>query len=46
MISLYRSERATETRTLCDPQAMAAIADCGVDLVSFHDLRRSESRSL
>jgi hypothetical protein len=34
--SMYRTERALEVRTLCDPRVRAALADEGVELCSFH----------
>ena len=37
--SMYLRERAKEVKTLCDPQVRAAIADLGIELCSFHDLR-------
>lgn len=37
--AMYRTERAVEVRTLCDPRVRAAVADAGIELVPFH--RRS-----
>ena len=37
--TMYLGERDVETATLCDPAARAAVADHGVDLCSFADLR-------
>ncbi len=33
--SMYRQERAEETKTLCDPSVRAAIGDMGIELCSF-----------
>jgi predicted glycoside hydrolase/deacetylase ChbG (UPF0249 family) len=34
--SMYRSERAVEVRTLCDPRVRAAVVAAGIELVPFH----------
>jgi chitin disaccharide deacetylase len=39
--TVYREERAMEAATLCDPRVLAAPADAGVELWSFHDLARA-----
>lgn len=37
--SMYREERATEVRVLCDPRARAAVRDARIRLISFGELR-------
>jgi chitin disaccharide deacetylase len=39
--SMYRSERATEIETLCDPRIRSALAANGIELRSFGDLAPS-----
>ena len=34
----YKAERATELRTLCDPNVRAAVTECGVRLITWADL--------
>jgi chitin disaccharide deacetylase len=37
--SAYAAERAVEVETLCDPRVRAAVAELGIELVSFHAVR-------
>jgi predicted glycoside hydrolase/deacetylase ChbG (UPF0249 family) len=39
--SMYRSERATEIETLCDPRIRSALAANGIELRSFGELAPS-----
>ena len=39
--SMYRSERATEIETLCDPRIRSALSMDGIELRSFGDLALS-----
>jgi predicted glycoside hydrolase/deacetylase ChbG (UPF0249 family) len=36
--SMYRSERSAEVRALCDPRVRAAVAEAGIELVTFADV--------
>jgi len=38
LVSVYRAERATEMRVLCDPRVRAALESNRVALISFRDL--------
>lgn len=40
--SMYRSERAIEVATLCDPRVRAAIVSEGIMLTNFTELKRSD----
>jgi predicted glycoside hydrolase/deacetylase ChbG (UPF0249 family) len=42
--TMYRSERAAEVRVLCDPRVRATIVARGIELGSFHDLKRWVNR--
>ena len=45
MMSPYRTERSVETETLCDPRVKTAIAQNGVELISFHHLQGADGPS-
>jgi len=42
--TMYRNERLDEMKVLCDPRIRAAIAGCGIDLCSFHELSTRTTR--
>jgi predicted glycoside hydrolase/deacetylase ChbG (UPF0249 family) len=37
-VSSYRAQREGELRGLCDPRPRAALADAGVELISYREL--------
>jgi chitin disaccharide deacetylase len=37
--TMYGEERLQELKTLCDPRVPAALADFGIELISFHDFK-------
>ncbi len=39
--TMYRAERAREVEVLCDPAVRRALADLGIELLSFQDLPRA-----
>lgn len=41
--SMYRSERATEVATLCDPRVRAAVVEHGIELIGFQQLKQTRS---
>jgi chitin disaccharide deacetylase len=40
----YRDERLVELRVLCRPEVRSAIADLGIELISFDDFNRQRTR--